>query len=340
MLFGLWRAKVNGPLHALHLAWGIGAMLGPFIVRPFLGSGKNETDIRTENYTCIDDSEIQNPFIISSCIMFTLAVIAIAFYIIGPPKGMTIHARPIKSVKQIFDFSTIGGGDMRFGITILVLFASFYFGNAGREHVFSTWLFTYAIESELPFTKQEATLLDAANKGSFMLGRLISTPISHFAPIQPMLFVEIYTLMVLVTGLATFGTKEKTYLWVFSCLTNAVSAPIWPGGLTWTDKYIPVTAIVFTVMSLGSASAAFFFQWLTGWLFTNRSADDVMYVLVSCSALLCVLIIIMQVTASQKGNRFDRARENSVNLDEKPGAAGFDDNTYSNAAYITESTYL
>ena len=264
MLFGLWGEKSNGPLHALHMAYGVGATVGPLTVRPFLGSDKNETNIGAENQTCIDDSKIENPFIISSSIMVALTAIAIAFYVSGPPKGMAIHARPIKSVKQVFDISSIGGGDMRFGITILGFFALFYFGNAGREHVFNTWLFTYAIQSKLAFTKKEAAVLDAANRASFMAGRLIAVPISHFVPIQPMLFVEIYTVMALVTGLATLGTKEKVYLWAFSCFMNAVSAPIWPGGLTWTDKYIPVTAIMFPVLMLGVACAGFFFQWLTG----------------------------------------------------------------------------
>ena len=339
MLFGLWGENVNGPLHALHLLWGVGATIGPFVVRPFLGEDRNQTDIGSENYTCIDTSEIQYPFIIGSCIMYSLGAVALGFYFMGPPAGMRLHARPIKSIKQVFDVSTIGGGDMRFGITMLVLFAFFYFGNAGREHVFSTWLFTYAVESDLGFDKQEAALLDAANKGSFMLGRLISTPLTHFLPIQPILFVEVYTVMVIVTGLATLGTKEKVYLWIFSCLMNAVSAPIWPGGLTWTDKYIPVTAIVLTVMTLGSASAGFFFQWFTGYLFTYQSPDDVMYVLVGCSALLCVLLVIMQIVASKKGNRYHREElKEKAELELPEQSVGYDN--FAMKHEKTEDTHL
>ena len=199
-------------MHALHMGWGIGFFISPFIVLPFLGSTKPDL---TGNLTaaigngttptgCYDDSRIHMPFIIAGTIGYAMGVLALMLFLRGPPKDMTYFCKPKQSYMDVISPASCGNGDSNFAVLFLSLFALFYFGNAGREWTCNIWLFTYAVESDLGFTKVEAALFDASAKGSFVLGRLLIVPISHFLPIQPLLFTEVYSVLCLITCIVTF----------------------------------------------------------------------------------------------------------------------------------------
>ena len=69
-------------------------------------------------------------------------------------------------------------------------------------------------------------------------------------------------------------------------------------------------------MSIGAGTSGLFFSYFTGWLFTNKDADAVMYVLFFCATIMCVLIVIMQIVASRHGERYSQ-EETDINIDEK-----------------------
>jgi hypothetical protein len=123
--------------------------------------------------------------------MFSLAVVSFVLQAVGVPKGVQLHLKEKESFKSVFSVGTLAGGDVCFASIMLLFIAFFYFGNAGRENVFNTWLFNYAISSELDFSKQEAALLDFAAKFSLLGGRVISAVIAVKVPIQMSLMVEV-----------------------------------------------------------------------------------------------------------------------------------------------------
>ena len=133
--------------------------------------------------------------------------------------------------------------------------------------------------------------------------------------------------------LAFVGTNNKTNLYVFACLHNAFSSPIWPGGYNWTNQYIVVSGIVFVVMTIGSGLANFIFNWIAGWLFTHRSGGDVIYVLMSCAFLTCVVIVVMQIVASKHGVRFNAGNANNDTKDEGNDKEEDKEKFYNNEAY-------
>ena len=120
---------------------------------------------------------------------------------------------------------------------------------------------------------------------------------------------------ILVFCLGYLGIKAKVYLWVFACLSNAFGAPMWPGGLTWTDRYIVVSGVVFTIMNLGAGVSCSLSSYLVGWIFTNRDPNSVIYVLFFCAVFMCVIMVIMQIIGSKHGERF--GSENVIKRGEK-----------------------
>ena len=69
-------------------------------------------------------------------------------------------------------------------------------------------------------------------------------------------------------------------------------------------------------MNIGAGTSGLFFNFFTGWLFTNKDADAVMYVLFFCATIMCVLIVIMQIVASRHGERYSK-EETDINIDKK-----------------------
>ena len=54
-----------------------------------------------------------------------------------------------------------------------------------------------------------------------------------------------------------------------------------------------------------------FFPWLNGWLFTHKTPEDVMYVLIIIAVIMCIQLVIMQVVASRHGIRFKHVKKNT-----------------------------
>ena len=163
--FSTWGEKANSPVQGLHAAFGLGFAIGPLIIRPFLGPDRTDddilynasTEIMTTNLMTAEpekESRIHVAYIFIACVTLTLAIVSFVLYAIGVPKGVILHLKAKRSFKSVFSVKNVADGDLRFAVVMLVLFALFYFGNAGREGVLNTWLFNYAIESELDFTKQ------------------------------------------------------------------------------------------------------------------------------------------------------------------------------------------
>ena len=203
MVFNIWGEKSNAPVQGLHAAWGLGHAFGPLLIRPFLGPDRqdetmNESDITgnfsngsLSNGTSIKESRIEIAYLISALVFLLLAVAAFIFQWYGVPRGVILHIKQKESFRSVFSVRKLAGGDRTFGFQMLILFGIFFFGNSGREDILIQWLFSYAIYSELDFSKQEAALLDAAAKFCFMAGRMLAAVLALKIPIQPMLFVEV-----------------------------------------------------------------------------------------------------------------------------------------------------
>ena len=208
MMFSSWGEAANSPVQGLHSAWGVGFAFGPLIIMPFLGPDPD--DEVQSNWTAttiasplpsafnstvlppdVQESRIEIAYAITAVMALIMGIMSFVMYHIGVPNGVTLHLKAKDSFSEVFSLKSIARGDRTFAIKMLVLFALFYFANAGREGVFSTWLFNYAIESELDFTKQEAALLDAAAKFAFLGGRVVATLLAIKVAIQPMLFTEV-----------------------------------------------------------------------------------------------------------------------------------------------------
>ena len=323
----LWKESADTPLMLIHMSFATGTVCGPLIVHPFLtDSSEPFANVTTQPpYVYIDDmlnkelqfsqfsagfsineSRIEIAYFIGASLSVASAILLITSFVIGPPKTFQMWTSEAKSIKEVLSISKATHTKLSFAVPISLLLIVYYICLSGSMMVLTTWLFTYAVESDLPFTSQEAAILDASVRMATMFGRACNAILSHGVPIQPLLLISALVSAAMALGLTTLGTNTKTSLYVFACGYTAMASGLWPGAFVWLDKYLVVTSIVVLASCVGGGAGSMLFQWLVGWLFASKEPEAFMYVIFGCAALLCVVLLIMQVCGSKYGSRYRR----------------------------------
>ena len=222
-VFGMWGEKADPKIQTLHLSWSAGSIIVPFMVRPFLvdrpddiiaNTTTTEAMMTTSNMEQTNAFEI--PYLIIGSVLLLTGVVALCIYICTLTNRVVASDNPVEKVNDASTETT--DTDHCFFIQMLVLVCLLVFAFGGREYTVSTWMFTYAIESDLGFTKSEAALLTSANRASYTAGHILSTVASKCIGPPPIIFTAAGIGMIFTLALAVWGTQYKAALWVFSCL--------------------------------------------------------------------------------------------------------------------------
>ncbi|XP_064600759.1 sodium-dependent glucose transporter 1C-like [Liolophura sinensis] len=324
MCLQLWQEKANTPIHALHFGFGLGSVISPQVTRPFLSLIVRNGTLMNPNSTELEDhglnstsmvvlrpSRIEIPYFIVGGVVFLMGMAFVAFqfvYTSGRPGSPDVDNEDaqttLSDVKSIF-FSRSA---KRLDVIILTQVFFFYFFLYGGTNPVDTFLFTYAVESDLGFTKDEAAYLDSAYWASFTVGRFISAVVAHWVSVNYMIFFEVFASAGVLAFLSFKAVETKTLLWVFSCLYSAASAPLFPSGTAWADRYIKVSGIIIAVFDVGFGVAGFIFQSLAGHLFTRYNPNSLLYLSLGSAVVLCLLMISMKLVGGCQGDRHRRQR--------------------------------
>ena len=194
MTMHLWGEATASPMNAVHFGFGLGAILAPQLALPFLSpdakagnsetsTSVNETSNQTESFTHMfydlnstgdtlhGDSEAQlvYPYTIIALIGIIFTIMMVVFYVVGPPRGFPIR-KPVKS-KVLFSPSSCAGGRLLYGLILFILLFLYFIQAVGGERAYGKFLFTYAVDSPLNFTKRSAATLNSLFWACFVCGR-------------------------------------------------------------------------------------------------------------------------------------------------------------------------
>ena len=144
-----------------------------------------DIDLRT------NESKIEVAFVIVGSLALFVSMLIAMSHLFGPPDGYHKTSQQTDGIKEKLKQDCCVSSDRLFNIFILTFFCFFYFWCAGLENTFVTWLFNYAVKSNLTFNKQDAAMLDFSSKFSFLIGRILATGIAVKLPVQIMIFGEV-----------------------------------------------------------------------------------------------------------------------------------------------------
>ena len=318
-----WGERATGPMYAIHFGYGFGSTIGPFLAGPFLSPEDvfiNCTECVTTAMPATEEpsrfpegSRIEIPYIIIGLFTLAMGITLLVLHIIGPPDELRFKLNAAsderKPLKEVCHPNNCTNGSIPCTILFLICFFLFYVFNAGREIGLNAYIFTYATESELKFSKDSAIVLSSVYMAFYMMGRLVSVVLSRWFTVQVLLIACIIFVCLMQAGLAIWGLSEQILFAAFSCAVGFFGSPIWPAGMSWTDKYITITSTSLLLMPFGASIGGFIFNPVYGALLDDESYSVFLYIMLLASLLLFGNIFVAQLAGVKEGSRFDIQEE-------------------------------
>ena len=228
MVLDLWRERASSPMHSLHFGFGVGSIMTPLLVKPYLSQKKwvnlssdgNDTapilsDVANSSQlieVTVQESHLLVPFCIGGSIILLIAVLFLVSFFLGPPAGFPRH-KGCSKWSELCSTQYCGYGYKNYGAFMLLVLCLYYVHAAGSEHAYGKYLFSFAVESEVHFSKDEAAMLSSTFWVMFTVGRALGTVAAHWISTTKMLVVEISLCLVSSCALALWGHNTPWILW-------------------------------------------------------------------------------------------------------------------------------
>ena len=316
----MWGAESNTPFHVMHFGFPIGAILAGQIARAFVS--QNITDNSTEMSDLmllpqqkidilsheldeyndfLDDSRIESGFLVVS---FYTASVALACTILQfMTKEKHSANKKAYSWNEIFHPSQWGGESSCFAIIIYSLFVLLQLGLLGSDHGLTYYLATYAVDSDLGFSHQEAATLTSVYYLADAIGVFICIFISHYLSIKHMFLIESHAMFISSGFLLIFGTSNKISFYVLVSVFSLFKGPAWAATYAWPDLYIILLSTILASSVIVRSVYEAFLVALQGYLYTNTTTDSIFYTAVVNAGIMCVLMYIVYYVTWNKPGR-------------------------------------
>ena len=190
-------------------------------------------------------------------------------------------------------------GETRYGILLMTLIILFFLSHLGSTYGWG-YMVTYLTDSDLGFSNQEATLLQAAMNLSATFARASCIFITYYVNVNTMIIIELHGQVLMATLMLIFGTKYAVAMWVTSCVYVLFREPTWPSGTTWINNYIIMTNFLFSILSISMSIFSVFFNYAVGFLYTNVAPESIFYLAIIFGSLNCLVLYAMLLVTRGK----------------------------------------
>ena len=253
----LWDERAAPALHSLHFGYGLGCVIAAEMTRPFLAKIQptnltmgEVNSVKFSNYSenlirnlsgLMSPSHLEYPFTISGTLAILIGCLLIVIHIRGPPMGFPARPPP-DGLRSAASLRSCSIGKECYGAITLVLCFSYFLFTQGSEQSIDSYLFSYAVDAEVSFSKDEAAHLVTVFFVCYMTGRFLSIFISSFFPIHYLIFGSILGGMVTMACAAAFAFSSSLALWCIAGFAGLFMSPLYPSGMAWINVYMKVFA--------------------------------------------------------------------------------------------------
>ncbi|HLE28837.1 MAG TPA: MFS transporter [Anaerolineales bacterium] len=251
--------RVGPYMNGLHLAFGVGAFVGPLLVAQAIALSSN---------------------VAWAYWALAILILPAAFWLARLPSP-TSHAVARAAQAQPVRRS------------LVALFVACFFFYVGAEVSFGSWVYTYANRLGLA-DAIAAAYLTSAFWGALTVGRLAAIPIAaRFRP-RSIMAVNLAGCL-LGVGLALLFPASKPAIWMSAIGTGLSMASIFPTFMNLAGRRMPLTAQVSSLFFVGSSLGAMIWPWLIGQLFEPvgpRVAMGTVFVVTLLDAVAFVMLML------------------------------------------------
>ena len=312
-IWGGERASV--PVHALHFAFGVGAMIVPQITRPFLPehipgvNGTQEADTTNlTGFTGLNNTSsaeeikhnIRYPYVIVGGVTVLVGIVTcVAFVCLPKPVDVTIEEVDEKGSKtnkpsiwsMLSPTSCFPGQSFIYAVLILIMLFFLYGLPIGAERAYGKFLFPFATESALKMTKDAGATLETVFWITFTAGRGLVTIAAKWVPATQLLVVELVVGLASTITLALGGERHIIVIWVGTAVYASVMSPVFPSAMIWASTHMELSAMATSLAFICTAVNAIFFSWFAGYLFEYQGPASLMWLML-CNAITAFLMFI------------------------------------------------
>ncbi|CAH1800394.1 unnamed protein product [Owenia fusiformis] len=262
-------------------------------------------------------SPIEYPYmIIVSWTIIPLVLLGI-FYYRDPTSGQKYYTqngeitngafkKETPTWKSIFSPKTCGQGSSVFGMGIIFVLCLYYFALAFKGRPFHEFIMAYAVD-KIGMSKADAAVIMVVGRLISIVAGIIWGTLTRFIPIQVLLFIQIFTELAIVIYFNYVEIHTSAALYGFIAGMSVCSAPNWASGITWGLRYLEFSSLVYTFIELSASSAGILSTWATGYVLEYGGHEAMLRLQLGGNVVLCVVVIIMQIVASCKGEKFKKA---------------------------------
>jgi len=258
LIVWLFGRQVGPYMNALHLSFGVGALLSPMLAdRIMIATG----GIRW--------------------VYWTLAILVLPVIIWLMRK--TSPVRPIDETESSED------SPQRSYSLLILMISALFFMHVGTELGFGSWIFSYAAAVDIgPDTL--ARLLNTIYWGGFTLGRLISVPLSIKLRPQTMLFVDLLGAVTSIGIALVFRTWQPS-IWIATFGLGLSIASMVPSTLNFAERRMPISGRVTSFFLVGGNAGSMILPWLIGQMFETSGPQSMLLVLAVAMGLALLLFL-------------------------------------------------
>ena len=314
----LWKGAKNGDpyLHSIHFAFALGAFVAPIIAEPFLCNKSSSIEMdKTLGTMKTEQSQIQNSSIDNSACFqnqYTISGMHILYPIVGVTALLSSFGYLVYAIKHIQEdkdgkkisvlkqekvehmdkkeIECLDKTQVMYRRTVVIILLAFLFTYVGLEIMFGTYIATFAVESELHLSRQEAALVNAAFWGSFALMRFASIFIAFRINSLYQLMFSFTMCGLGITTLVIAAEKSVYLLYICSGVMGTGMASIWACGILWLKQHIRVTNRIGSLLIVAGSLGGNSFLIMMG-QFISQYPMLLMYIEI-CLVLLCILIFL------------------------------------------------
>ncbi|CAD5123237.1 DgyrCDS11595 [Dimorphilus gyrociliatus] len=318
----LWKDRAATPTYSLHFAFGVGALIAPQLVRPFILDRENH-DMSNQTVTSNDVSvtfedgwsaSLEYPFAIASCLTFIVALMFLTFFRKSRKDSAwraddyDLHRNQFTFDKNWYKPKSWTEGDFPLACIMLTFLFTFCPLPIGAERVIGKFLFAYAREVT-SFEIGEGTLLETCFWASFTAGRGISLVFSRCIHSSSILTWCLGSCIICCAILVAYASRFKTILWIFSCLFAMTLSPIFPAWLNWANSKMKINVLTTSLTFVASAGGSMVLPWIAGYIYAYKSKKGLMSLLLYCSIIAAFVAAVGMLSAQYRLARLRKARK-------------------------------
>ena len=195
--------------------------------------------------------------------------------------------------------------------TLIGLGVLFFFLFCGIDSYFQSQTYTYGLCGPLGMSAESAGWLNSIYFGHYLLGRIISIPLS--TKISPPIMILITLLGCLASALilVIFGTHLQEALFIATGLMGSCICFLFPSGINWLTSNIPdMSSRQVSIIFLGSNLANCVFPPLASKLFNEIGPTSVFHMTIVALIITLICYSLMVITI-RKSNSERQLTQNS-----------------------------